>query len=152
MNQKGLAPILIVLLIALALGGYFLYQQQAKPASQPTTQTTQPSPSAVNEKGYLGGKVEFVGKPCPLNIKQQVPPCNGLYSNYEIVIYQHNDKTIVAKTLSDKNGQYRLSLKPGSYIIYTPKGTDKGNTLTNQATITNNQTTILNLVIDTGIR
>lgn len=47
MSQKGLAPILIVVLIAvLAVGGYLLYNQQTKltSAPQPTTQST-PAPS-----------------------------------------------------------------------------------------------------------
>lgn len=46
MSQKGLAPILIVVLIAvLAVGGYLVYQQQFKPVpvSQPS-----PSPAASN--------------------------------------------------------------------------------------------------------
>lgn len=44
MTQKGLAPILIVLILAFLVGGYFVYQNQVK--STPTPQsTTQPSPS-----------------------------------------------------------------------------------------------------------
>lgn len=47
MKQKGVTLILIVILIALALGvgGYMLYNQQAKPTPPPTTQPT-PSPTA----------------------------------------------------------------------------------------------------------
>lgn len=37
MNQKGFAPILIVILIALAVGGYLLYQKQVKPVVIPQT-------------------------------------------------------------------------------------------------------------------
>lgn len=45
-KQKGLAPILIVILIALAIGGYLIYQKQTKPVSvsQPVTQS---SPSSA---------------------------------------------------------------------------------------------------------
>lgn len=42
-QQKGLAPILIVLLIALTVGGYLLYQQQSKPMPQSVTQSS-PTP------------------------------------------------------------------------------------------------------------
>ena len=41
-SQKGVAPILIVLLIALGVGGYLFYQNQAKVTSQPLS-ITQPS-------------------------------------------------------------------------------------------------------------
>lgn len=56
MKQKGLAPILIVLLIALALGGYLIYQKQPKPIS-----ISQPSPSPVasdrNQPEFVPGKI-----------------------------------------------------------------------------------------------
>lgn len=48
-NQKGLAPIVIILLITLLGGGYFIYQSQGKittPSSQPTPQPFEPSSSA----------------------------------------------------------------------------------------------------------
>lgn len=45
--QKGLAPILVILLLAAAVGGYFIYQKQVRPA--PVQQTVQPSPSPVDE-------------------------------------------------------------------------------------------------------
>lgn len=42
MNQKSLAPILIILLIALAFGGYLIHQKQTYPTSLPQ-QTAQPT-------------------------------------------------------------------------------------------------------------
>lgn len=43
--QKGLAPILIVLLIALGIGGYFIYSNESNHRSQ----TIQPSPRSIDE-------------------------------------------------------------------------------------------------------
>ncbi|MBI4035544.1 hypothetical protein HY383_01220 [Candidatus Daviesbacteria bacterium] len=60
-QQKGLAPILIVLLIALGIGGYLIYQKQAKPVvPQPVTspaapnsaETANPDSIGVNWKTY----------------------------------------------------------------------------------------------------
>lgn len=49
-KQKGLAPILIILLIALGIGGYLIYQKQTKPVAVPQ-QTSEPTPvSASNSK------------------------------------------------------------------------------------------------------
>lgn len=47
MSQKGFAPILMVLLVALSLAGYLIYQKQTSPrvTSQSPTQST-PSPTA----------------------------------------------------------------------------------------------------------
>ena len=59
-RQKGLAPILIVILIALAIGGYLIYQKQFKvvPALQ---QTVQPSPvdETANWKTYTSSSYSF---------------------------------------------------------------------------------------------
>lgn len=43
MKQKGLAPIIIVVLIALGIGGYLIYQNQGKITSQ---SVVQPSPTS----------------------------------------------------------------------------------------------------------
>lgn len=48
MKQKGLTSILIVILIAVGLGGYLIYQKQLKPIPLPQP-TTQPSPSSADE-------------------------------------------------------------------------------------------------------
>lgn len=45
-RQKGIAPILVVILIAVAVGGYLLYQNQTKPVVVPQL-VTQPSSSPV---------------------------------------------------------------------------------------------------------
>lgn len=47
-SQKGLAPIVIVLLIAAALGGYLIYQNQSKSVTTPAEQT---ETSKVDEAG-----------------------------------------------------------------------------------------------------
>lgn len=66
MNQKGLAPILIVLILAFLVGGYLVYQKQPKPTpspSAPSTTSYTPQPSPVNEtanwKIYTSNKYRF---------------------------------------------------------------------------------------------
>lgn len=43
MNQKGFAPILIVLLIALVIGGYFVYRNYSQYSTKAPSSTTQPT-------------------------------------------------------------------------------------------------------------
>lgn len=43
MREKGLAPIVIIILVALGVGGYLIYQNQTKVTSQPQS-VIQPSP------------------------------------------------------------------------------------------------------------
>ncbi|MBI2338692.1 hypothetical protein HYU95_05935 [Candidatus Daviesbacteria bacterium] len=78
-KQKGLAPILIVLLIALVVGGYLIYQKQIKPVvipqqtSEPSSTNVSPTPTDVGEtanwetyENELGFSVKY---PTTLDVK-----------------------------------------------------------------------------------
>ena len=54
MNQKGLSPILIVLILAALVGGYLVYQNQPKPTPSPQP-NVQPSPTPDAEGKFCGG-------------------------------------------------------------------------------------------------
>ena len=101
-------------------------------------------------KGILEGSVTFSGIPCAPGSTFQVPPCNGPYPNYEIIVYRVDGETIEIRVNSNEQGNYRVPLTPGKYIIYTQNGpfSKKTNTLT----IESEETTELDLVIDTGIQ
>lgn len=85
MQQKGLAPILIVILIALALGigGYVVYQKRSVPSSKPittpspiptSTSTPQPSPkSTTKPKTSIKPTVKVTPKPTPLSSPSPSP-------------------------------------------------------------------------------
>lgn len=61
-KQKGLAPLLIIILIALALGGYLLYQKQTKliATPQPVASTVASSSADISDwKTYTNTKYGF---------------------------------------------------------------------------------------------
>jgi len=101
-------------------------------------------------KGFLEGSVTFNGIPCGPGSTFQVPPCNGPYPKYEIIVYRVDGETIEIRVNSNEKGNYRVHLSPGEYIIYTQNGpfSKKTNTLT----IVSEETTRLDLIIDTGIQ
>jgi len=131
---------------ALCVEGYDITYQSSMVDQDNTTLIAMGSGSP----GLIEGTVTFVGVPCGPGMPSRVPPCNGPYPNYEIVVYRADGVTIETRASSDKNGNYRISLIPGNYIIYTPSGPvmKKTNTLS----IVSGKTTKLNLVIDVGIR
>ena len=61
MFQKGLSPILVVLLIALGIGGYLIYQNQSKlDVSSPSPQTTKTSNNEIdNTEAYTNSEYGF---------------------------------------------------------------------------------------------
>lgn len=92
-RQKGIAPILIVLLIALTVGGYLLYQNQSKPA--PVQQATQPTPTpdeTASWKTYKNDQFNFeLRLPEDVQIKENQAGSNTIrFSN----VYKWEDKEI----------------------------------------------------------
>lgn len=58
-----------------------------------------------------------LGSDCPPNpnFNREVPPCSGLYPNYDIIITPKEGNRILLKT--DENGRIRITLDPDSYTI-----------------------------------
>lgn len=151
MSQKG--PVVIVLIIAAVVGGYLVYTNYSNNRSATRPQSPNPDYETTSQmKGVLKGTVKFIGKPCAPGSKNNVPPCNGLYPNYEIIVYATDGKTIVSRVTSDENGNYKIEVDPGNYIIYTARSISKDDRRENKFTIIKDQTTNLDLIIDTGIR
>ena len=106
----------------------------------------------------IKGTINFIGLECPPFSKQKVPPCSGPYPNYTITVYTDDkEKKMVTTTQTDSNGNYRIILKPGKYLIYSslesPNTIDvtKANVY-EHITIQKNETITKNYDIDTKIR
>ncbi|UCC48556.1 MAG: hypothetical protein JSV41_14040 [Gemmatimonadota bacterium] len=104
-----------------------------------------------NARGALAGTVYLVGLPCRL-ISPARPPCDGLYPDYEVVVYESDGVTEAARTRSDERGRYFVALDPGDYVIFTPNGLGERFRQPNEATVVAGAVTRLDLVVDTGIR
>ncbi len=92
-------------------------------------------------RGDLSATVRFTGLPCgPKTKTKTTPPCNGLYPNYLVKIYNKNN-SLVASSLSDSEGKISLNLAAGDY--YWQK---------TSFTILPNQVTVKEFIVDTGIR
>jgi hypothetical protein len=102
-------------------------------------------------QGLLEGTVHFVGVPCPL-IYPPRPPCDGLYPDYEVIVYRSDGDSEAARARSDEHGLYQVALADGEYVIFTQAGLYETLRERNEARITAGDTTRLDLVVDTGIR
>lgn len=100
--------------------------------------------------GFIQGTVTSVGVACGPGTPYRVPPCDGPYPNYEIIVYRADGSTVETRVRSDNNGNYRIALTPGDYVIYTSGG--PFTKITNAVTVVSKKTTKLDLVIDTGVR
>ncbi len=108
-----------------------------------------------NEKGqgFLVGMVTFTGVPCPPDTPKG-PPCDGPYPNYEVIVYKTDGTTIVVRAYSDEDGNYKIAINEGIYIVYLKelgfnmKLVDKPKEIKIEA----GKTVRLDINIDTGIR
>ena len=89
--------------------------------------------------------VERPGVPCPITPE--------VYTSREVVVYELNEKTLVARTSLDARGHYRLSLPAGEYLLRTkPINFDTTLDHFRNVTVEANKTTTFNFDVDTGIR
>jgi len=108
-------------------------------------------PPVSSQPGILHGQVHYIGKICQEQLGS--PPCDGPYSDYEIIIYDEDGKSVVKKVLSDDNGYFETELDPGIYTINVPKRQMmKLNIIPEQIVIEPSKSLQFDIVIDSGIR
>ncbi len=105
-------------------------------------------------KGSLEGKVT-IGPLCPV---ERIPPAPGCqptdatYKAFPVAVYSPSQKMIIAEIKPAVNGSYRVELPEGNYVVEMENPHKFGKNLPQAVIIRNNQTTTLDINIDTGIR
>ena len=110
--------------------------------------------STIVETGTLSGTVS-IGPLCPVERNPPDPACQptlSTYKNYPISVHGF-DGTQVAQIMPSLNGSYSVNLIDGEYVVDRDNPSKIGNSnLPQNITITGKDTTIFNIVIDTGMR
>ena len=104
--------------------------------------------------GFLEGHLKIISpKEVELadNTPSKMPTEN--YPDYPLVILSREKQTEVAHVTADENGNYRISLPPGDYVLDVQNRKRRHVRATPQPfTIVANQTVRVDMVIDTGVR
>lgn len=75
------------------------------------------------------------------------------YVDYPLVILSHDKQTEVAHVRADENGNYRIALPPGDYVLDVQNRARRHVRATPQRfTIVADQTVRMDIAIDTGVR
>jgi hypothetical protein len=106
-------------------------------------------PGGTAATGTLAGDVHFVGTPCK---DAAPPPCDGVYPDYEVVVYAADGKTVAGKARSGADGKFSLDLPQGKYVILTPAGPPPAEPRRVEVTINRDALSTIKLDIDTGVR
>ncbi len=118
------------------------------------TATTMPSGATDSQVGYLEGHVT-IGPLLPVQRVDQptpvIPP--AVYAARSINIYRSDGVTLVTNVKIGPDGNYRVALAPGTYVVALAKsGVDRAAGLPKSITIETGKTIQLDISIDTGIR
>ena len=117
-KQKGLVPVLIVILIAVVVGGYFIYQKQAKLVVIPQ-QTVQPSLSAdicADKITYrsLEDALKEPNKVCYLDLSRrnltELPKEVLQFNNLQSLYLNFNKLTILPEDIKNLNNLTSIDL------------------------------------------
>ena len=108
---------------------------------------------SASEPGILQGKVT-IGPLVPVEqegVTYEVP-CE-VYELRKVIIYKKNGRDLVKEVDIDCDGRYRVELSPGTYIVdINHTGIDNSSDVPTEVEIISQQTTGLDIDIDTGIR
>ena len=76
------------------------------------------------------------------------------YAEYPLIILSRDEKKEIARVTADANGNYRLALPPGDYILDVQGRPPKGHVRAKPQpfTVASNQTVRVDMQIDTGVR
>ena len=76
------------------------------------------------------------------------------YADYPLIILSQDGKKEIARVTADENGNYRVALPPGDYILDVQGRRHKGHIRATPQpfTVVSNQTVHVDMNIDTGVR
>jgi len=100
-----------------------------------------------------------IGPLCPVERNPPDPACQpgpAQYNQYKIVVYDAAHKTLLNSVALDAQGNYRIALQPGTYVIDIsphPDGRIGGASgVPRQVQVKSGETVTVDISIDTGIR
>ena len=104
--------------------------------------------------GFLEGHLKIVS-PKEVELADGTPSkmTADNYVDYPLVVSRRDQKTEVAHVTPDENGNYRIGLPPGDYVLDVQNRRRRHVRAKPQPfTVVANQTVHLDMVIDTGVR
>jgi len=105
--------------------------------------------------GFLEGHVRILA-PKDVELAEGNPPkfSGANHAEYPLIVLSQDGKKEIARLTADGNGNYRLALPPGDYILDVQGRVPKGHVRAKpqRFTVTSNQIVRVDMDIDTGIR
>jgi hypothetical protein len=106
--------------------------------------------------GFVEGHLKIVS-PKEVELADGSPPADVAtvnYAEYPLIISSRDEKKEIARVTADETGKYRVALPPGDYILDVQRRPPKGHIRAKPQpfTVASNQTVLVDMNIDTGVR
>jgi len=105
--------------------------------------------------GFVKGHLKIIS-PKEVELAEETPSkiTAENYADYLLIILSRDGKKEIARVKADENGNYRVALAPGDYVLDVQGRPPKGHVRAKPQsfTIVSNQTVRVDMSIDTGIR
>jgi hypothetical protein len=105
--------------------------------------------------GFLEGHLKIISlKEVELAEEPSSKSTAGNYADCPLIVLSRDGKKEIARVTADGNGNYRVALPPGDYILDVPGRRPKGHLRATPQpfTVASNQTVHVDMNIDTGVR
>jgi len=104
--------------------------------------------------GFLEGRLRILAfKDVELAEENRPKFSDGNYTDYPLVILSRGGKNEIARITADENGNYRVALPPGDYLLDVQDRRHRRVRVAPQSfTVVANETVHVDMSIDTGIR
>jgi hypothetical protein len=110
---------------------------------------------AAAQPGFVEGHLKIIS---PKEVELADATAPGItaenYAQYPLIILSQDEKKEIAQVTADENGNYRIALPPGDYILDAQGRPPKGHVRAKpqRFAVASNQITHVDMDIDTGIR
>ena len=105
--------------------------------------------------GFLEGHLKILAFK-DVELAEGNPPkfSAGNYAEYPLIVLSRDGEKEIARVTADTNGNYRVALAPGDYVLDVQGRQPKGHVRAKPQhfTVASNQTVHVDMTIDTGIR
>jgi carboxypeptidase family protein len=112
------------------------------------------SPIHAAPSGFLEGHLKIIALR-GAELADETPSKGeaGDYAGYPLIILSAGQKKEIARVTADENGNYRIALPPGDYVLDVQgRGSRDVRATPQPFSVTSNQTVRVDMNVDTGIR
>jgi hypothetical protein len=112
-----------------------------------------PAPIKAAPPGFLEGHLKtLLSKEVDITDETPTSIAAETYAEYPLIVLSQDRKQEVKRVTADKNGNYRVELPPGNYVLDVQRRGGRVRATPQPFTVVSGQTVHVDMNLDTGVR